>query len=183
MRVSAPAAAARGVFLHGTLSRMAPIWARSTGPQRAALAHLARKPGWTLRSFGVTAEPDDPQDVASRAQGPRTAIRSLTRSSGRQARAAIEKLAPTVVLGRSADHRGAVRFPALAENVDLFVMTWLSAKHAAADFIREHGGGRPLLRARGAAFPASCVQPRMTFAVSDFSRNCRGYHRRSACAR
>lgn len=41
---------------------------------------------------------------------------------------------------------------ALAENADLFVIAWLSAKHAATDFIREHRAERPLLYAQGRGF-------------------------------
>jgi hypothetical protein len=40
----------------------------------------------------------------------------------------------------------------LAENADLFVIAWLSAKHAATDFIREHRAQRPLLYAQGRGF-------------------------------
>jgi hypothetical protein len=47
---------------------------------------------------------------------------------------------------------GRVGLRALAENADIFVVTWLSAKHAATDFIREHRGGRPLLYAQGRGF-------------------------------
>ena len=42
---------------------------------------------------------------------------------------------------------------ARAENADIFVVTWLSAKHGCdRDFIREHRGGRPLLYAQGRGF-------------------------------
>jgi hypothetical protein len=149
MRASTPAADARENFLHGALSRIAPMYGRLTSLQRAAVAHLARELGWTLQSLGITAEPDSSREIASRMEGLRIAIYSLTESSSRQAKAAIEELAPTAVVDCNADHGGTARLRALAENADLFVMTWLSAKHAATDFIREHRGGRPLLYAQG----------------------------------
>jgi hypothetical protein len=152
MRASTPAADARETFLHGTLSRIAPIYGRLTSLQRAAVAHLAQELGWALQSFGITGEPDSSEDVACRIQGLRIAIYSLTESSSRQAKAAIEEVAPTAVVDCNADHGGTARLRALAENADLFVMTWLSAKHAATDFIREHRGGRPLLYAQGRGF-------------------------------
>ena len=152
MRASTPAADARETFLHGALSRIAPIYARLTSLQRTAVAHLARELGWTLQSFGVTAEPDRPEDFASRLKSLRIAIYSLTESSSRQAKAAIEEVAPTAVVDCNADHGGTARLRALAENADLFVMTWLSAKHAATDFIREHRASRPLLYAQGRGF-------------------------------
>jgi len=40
----------------------------------------------------------------------------------------------------------------LAENADLFVLTSLSAKHAATDFIRDHRSKLPLLYAQGRGF-------------------------------
>jgi len=152
MRASTPAAGARDAFLHGALSRIAPMYARLTSLQRTAVAHLARELGWTLQSFGVTTEPVRPEDFASRLKGLRIAIYSLTESSSRQAKAAIEEVAPTAVVDCNADRGGTARLRALAENADLFVMTWLSAKHAATDFIREHRGSRPLLYAQGRGF-------------------------------
>jgi len=152
MRATTPAADAREFFLHGALSRIAPIYGRLTSLQRAAIAHLAQELGWSLQSFGITGERDGPEDIASQIQGLRIAIYSLTESSSRQAKAALEELAPTAIVDCNADHGGTTRLRALAENSDLFVVTWLSAKHAATDFIREHRGGRPLLYAQGRGF-------------------------------
>jgi hypothetical protein len=125
---------------------------RLSGLQRTAVAHLARELGWTLQSFGITREQNGSEDVTRKIEGLRIAIYSLTESSSRQAKVAIEELAPTAVVDCNADHGGTVRLRALAENADLFVVTWLSAKHAATDFIREHRGGRPLLYAQGRGF-------------------------------
>jgi hypothetical protein len=152
MRASAPAADARQVFLHEALSRIAPIFSRLTSLQRAATAHLAEELGWSLQSFGITAERESPEDIASRIQGLRIAIYSLTESSSQQAKAALEELAPTAVVNCNSDHGGTTRLRALAESADLFVITWLSAKHAATDFIRKHRGSRPLLYAQGRGF-------------------------------
>jgi hypothetical protein len=152
MRASTPAADTREAFLHSALSRIAPIYARLSSLQRAAVAHLARELGWTLQSFGVTVKPVGTEDFAGRIKDLRIAIYSLTESSSRQAKAAIEELAPSAVADCNADHGGTARLRALAENADLFVITWLSAKHAATDFIREHRGGRPLMYAQGRGF-------------------------------
>ena len=111
MRASTPAADARETFLHGTLSYIAPIYGRLTSLQRAAVGHLARELGWTLLSFGITAEPDSSEDVASRIQGLRIAIYSLAESSSRQAKAAIEEVAPTAVVDCNADHGGTTSAP------------------------------------------------------------------------
>ena len=143
---------ARELFLHRALSKMAPLYSRLSGLQRAAIARLATELGWPLGSLGIETESIVADDLATQLQGLRVAIYSLTESSSRQAKAAIEEVAPTAIVDCNADHSGTARLRALAENVDLFVMSWLSAKHAATDFIRRHRGGRPLLYAQGRGF-------------------------------
>ncbi|MGA8708774.1 MAG: hypothetical protein WB646_17525 [Steroidobacteraceae bacterium] len=75
MRASTPAAEAREIFLHGALSRMAPIYARLSSLQRTAVAHLACELGWTLQSFGITCEQDGPEDITK--ENPRPTHRNL----------------------------------------------------------------------------------------------------------
>jgi len=152
MRTAAPDDSARQTFLHGALARISPIYSRLSGLQRTAVIRLASELGWTLSSLGVDTSVGAADDVVSRMQGLRIAIYSLTETSSRQAKAAIEEAAPNAVVDCNADHGGTPRLRALAENADLFVMTWLSAKHAATDFIREHRGDRPLLYAQGRGF-------------------------------
>ena len=149
MRTSAPNANARESFLHGVLARIAPIYARLTSLQRTAVARLAQELGWTLQSFGIRANEAVADDFSSRLQGLRIAIYSLTESSSRQAKSAIEEIAPTAIVDCNADHGGTARLRALADNADLFVIAWRSAKHAATDFIRKHREYRPLLFAQG----------------------------------
>ena len=152
MRTAAPDDGARQTFLHGALARISPIYGRLSGLQRTAVNRLASELGWTLSSLGIDASVGAADDVASRMQGLRIAIYSLTEASSRQAKAAIEEAAPSAVVDCNADHGGTNRLRALAENADVFVMSWLSAKHAATDFIREHRGDRPLLYAQGRGF-------------------------------
>lgn len=108
--------------------------------------------GWNLQSLGVNEGRDSPDSFAIRIQDMRIAIYSLTESSARQAKAALEQVSTNVTVDTNADHGGTSRLRALAENADLFVMAWLSAKHAATDFIREHRGSRPLIYAQGRGF-------------------------------
>ena len=152
MRTSAPDADARESFLHGVLARIAPIYARLTSLQRTSVARLAQELGWTLQSFGISANVAVADDFSSRLQGLRIAIYSLTESSSRQAKSAIEEIAPTAIVDCNADHGGTVRLRALANNADLFVIAWRSATHAATDFVREHREHRPLLYAQGRGF-------------------------------
>lgn len=152
IRASAPEATVREDFFHGVLARAAPIYPRLSSLQRSAFGQLAAEQGWNLQTLGITPDRGIPDNFAARLQGMRIAIYSLTESSSRQAKAALEQVASSVIVDTNADHGGTPRLRALAENADLFVMTWLSAKHAATDFIREHRGNKPLLYAQGKGF-------------------------------
>jgi hypothetical protein len=152
MRASAPDANARETFLHAVLARTAPLYGRLTTLQRTAVKRLAAELGWTLESLGVDVNLPSSDDFSVRLGGLRIAIYSLTEASSRQAKNAIEELAPTAVVDCNADHGGSIRLRALAENADVFVVAWLSAKHAATEFIREHRTGKPLLYAQGRGF-------------------------------
>lgn len=152
MRASAPDAKIREAFLHSILARTAPLYGRLSTLQRTAVKRLARELGWSLDALGVNVDSVPNDDLNHKLDGLRIAIYSLTETSSRQAKTAIEEMAPTAVVDCSADHGGSVRLKALAENADIFVVTWLSAKHAATEFIREHRGSRTLLYAQGRGF-------------------------------
>lgn len=145
-----PDAAARDTFLHSALSRLTPLFGRLSGLQRAAAMQLAAELGWTLD--GATSHGQGEDSFAERLSGLRIAIYSLSENASRQAKTVIEATSPTTTVDLSADHGGSVRLKALAEGADLFVIAWLSAKHAATDYIREHRGDRPIAYAQGKGF-------------------------------
>jgi len=151
MNAATPDAQAREDFLHRILARIMPIYGRLTRLQRIAVALLSTELGWSLPPAS-TATPQADDGLASRLAGMRIGIYSLTESSSRQAKAALEEISPSVTVDTNADHGGSRRLRALAENSDLFVMAWLSAKHAASDFIRDHRGAKPLVYSRGKGF-------------------------------
>ena len=152
LRFAAPDADAREAFLHSALARIAPIQRRLTSLQRAAIIRLAEELGWQLQTLGLSDTAPTVDDLAVRLADLRIGIYTLTESSSRQAKTAIEQTVPSAKVDCNADHGGTARLRALAENADLFVLTSLSAKHAATDFIREHRGDRPLLYAQGRGF-------------------------------
>lgn len=152
MSAATPDADAREAFLHRILARIAPLFGRLTGLQRIAITLLSSELGWSLPAAAVTGPAPADEGLANRLAGLRIAIYSLTESAARQAKAALEEIAPAVTVDTNSDHGGSARLRALAENADLFVMTWLSAKHAATDFIREHRGTRPLIYGSGKGF-------------------------------
>ena len=152
MNAATPDARAREAFLHRVLGRTAPIIGRLTQLQRIAITLLASELGWVLPVSPASDIAPADDGLAGRLAGMRIAIYSLTESSSRQAKAALEEITSAVTVDTNADHGGSARLRALAENSDLFVITWLSAKHAATDFIREHRGSRTLLYSRGKGF-------------------------------
>ena len=151
MNAATPDAQARQNFLHRILARIVPIYGRLTQLQRIAVEVLSSELGWSLPP-AITDTPRTDEGLASRLADLRIAIYSLTESSSRQAKTALEEISPSVTVETNADHGGSARLRALAENSDLFVMAWLSAKHAASDFIRDHRGSKPLLYCRGKGF-------------------------------
>lgn len=164
MSAATPDADAREAFLHRILARTAPIVGRLSGLQRIAITLLSSELGWTLPTSPASDVASANDGLASRLAGMRIAIYSLTESSSRQAKAALEEITSAVTVDINADHGGSARLRALAENSDLFVMTWLSAKHAATDFIRAHRGDRPLVYSQGKGFSS------MLRAVEEFFR-------------
>lgn len=152
MSSATPDAAVREAFLHSILARITPIYARLTELQRLAVGLLSAELGWTLPIPAAAAAAQPDKIMSDRMAGMRIAIYSLTESSSRQAKAALEQITSAVIVDTNADHGGTARLRALAENSDLFVITWLSAKHAATDFIRDYRGDRPLIYSKGKGF-------------------------------
>lgn len=149
MQAATPDGDARGQFLHRVMSKLAPLYARLSVLQRASIVRLAGELGWTLDEFGINSTAIGDDALAGRLADMRIAIYSLTEAASSQAKEAIEQASPTAKVDCNADHAGTPRLRALAENVDLFVLVWRSAKHAATDFIRAHRGEKPLLFAQG----------------------------------
>ena len=151
-RCASPDAAARVTFSHGLLARLTPLYGRLSGLQRVALRQLAAELGWSIDATQAATDQIQDDGFAERLRGLSIAIYSLTEDASRQAKKALEDLNPNVNVDINADHVGTQRLKAMAENADLFVISWRSAKHAATDFIRANRSGRPLLYARGKGF-------------------------------
>lgn len=152
MNAATPDAQARENFLHRVLARIVPIYGRMTSLQRLAVSLLSSELSWSLPATAVANKAQADDGLAGRLAGLRIAIYSLTESSSRQAKTALEEITSAVTVETNADHGGTSRLRALAENSDIFVITWLSAKHAATDFIRNHRGIRPLVYSHGKGF-------------------------------
>jgi hypothetical protein len=152
LRFPAPAVEAREAFWHGTLAKIEPLRSRLTALQRASISELAVSLGWPQTTMQPIASGEGSGNRDRLPSGLKIAIYTLTESSSRQAKSALESSLPSVVVDCSADHVGNQRLKAMAENADIFVVTSSSAKHAATQYILQHRGDRPLLYAQGRGF-------------------------------
>lgn len=153
LRFGTPDSVARESFWHRAIAQIEPIRSRLSPFQRLSIAQIAASLGWSTEIVEKVAASDEGgRSVSRRLASKRVAIYTLTESSSRQAQRALENIAPGIVVECSADHVGTARLKAMAENADVFVITSLSAKHAATDFIKQHRSSRPLTYASGRGF-------------------------------
>lgn len=147
-----PVVAAREAFLQSAIVKLAPVFGRLSSVQRQAVRQLASDVGWELSDPRIESSDVPADDFASRLAGKRIALYSLSESANRQAEAALLTLSPTASVSSSSETGGTARLKALAENADIFVISWQCAKHAATDFIRSNRGSLPLVYAQGRGF-------------------------------
>lgn len=76
----------------------------------------------------------------------------MTETVSRHAIVVIEKISAPVEVETSMDHGSTNHLRVTAENLDIFVLNYLSAKHAATDFIRAHHGTKSLFYSQGKGF-------------------------------
>lgn len=143
---------ARRDFLHRMLSLIAPLSKRLSSLQFEAVALLASELDWSLDTMGTSPDKKGGDSLQSQLNGLRIAIYSLSESASRQAKAALEQVAPGVKVECNTDHVGTQKLRALAENAHVFVIVWQAAKHAATNYIRQHRGDRPLTYSKGKGF-------------------------------
>jgi hypothetical protein len=117
--------------------------------QREAYALVATSAGWPDLPAPAVQKADNKWD---RLKGKTVALYTLTDTSARQAKQALENLVPEIQVELSNDHVCTARLQTLARNADLFVVATASAKHAATDCIMRYRGGAPLTYAAGRGF-------------------------------
>ena len=88
-------------------------------------------------------------DCWSKLENKKIGIYTLTDNAGKRAAQMIKKIVPTVNVTVNSHHTGSDQLRALSENADFFVVSWLSAKHAATDFIRQHRSAENIIYAQG----------------------------------
>jgi hypothetical protein len=117
--------------------------------QRAAYNRVAEGAQWPTLPEILEG---DARAGLERLKGQSIAIYTLTESAARQAEAVLKAQEPSLTISLAHDHVASPRLSRLARDVDVFVMTSASAKHAATDCIMAHRGSRPLLHAAGRGF-------------------------------
>ncbi|GAU81826.1 protein DpdD [Bosea sp. BIWAKO-01] len=153
VRFSTPDEGARLHFWHKCLRRFEGVEAHLRELQRLSLRRLAGALGWPTTAFATPpAAQAGHVSLSAALENQRIGLYSLTGSATRQAQIVLQELCPSVIVDISHDHGGTTPLRALSENADLMVITALSAKHAATDFIRQHRGDKPLAYAQGRGF-------------------------------
>ena len=120
---------------------------RLTAGQQMAYSHIAARIGWPTESDGLVSVGEG--SMASTLSNMSVGIYTLTASAGRNARDILASLAPGIKIELNHDHEATAALGALVKRVDLFVVAWASAKHAATNFIKSRRGSDPLIYAAG----------------------------------
>jgi hypothetical protein len=118
---------------------------------RLLLEDLANTLGLPETLVVVPAVPSEPFARAASFAGRTVAIYTLTESVSRRSAALLQRLYPGLRVEICHDRVNSPRLQELARNADVFVISWLAAKHAATDAIRSiRGSNRRILYPSGA---------------------------------
>lgn len=152
LRYPCPDTSAREAFWLSALAVIEPLRIRLKPVQLASIAALGELLGWQEPPLPENST-TDPDDLGGKLANLRIAIYTLTESAARQAVSVLNRVAPSATIQTSSEHVGSAQLKALSENADIFVITSLSAKHAATDYIRAHRPpGKPICWAAGRGF-------------------------------
>jgi hypothetical protein len=153
---TAPDPNRRQSFWYASHARLYPLRAHLSAGQCLALGKLGASLGWKSKdieelSSSSTSSKFDEMRIAL--SGTSVAIYSLTESAARQARQALETIAPDVRISISSDTCGTTALKSMALNSDIFIVATASAKHAATGFIQlMRPREKPTLFASGRGF-------------------------------
>ena len=139
---------ARNSFFHKVGGKITSIYRRLSEGQRQTVDILFDELGVNKPVVGSVVSTDR-TDFWSKLENKKIAIYTLTDNAGKRAAQMIKKIVPTVNVTVNSHHTGSDQLRALSENADFFVVSWLSAKHAATDFIRQHRSAENIIYAQG----------------------------------
>lgn len=122
------------------------LFDRLTAGQRLACMRLARQIGWEQE---IPALPENDDALTSALANMTVGVYTLTETAGRNAQAVLASMAPGIKVELNHDHDATAALSAMVARVDLCVVAWASAKHAATNFIKSRRGSKPLVYALG----------------------------------
>lgn len=138
----------RNSFFHKVGGKITSIYRRLSEGQRQTVDILFDELG-VNKPVVDSVVSTDRTDCWSKLENKKIGIYTLTETAGKRAAQMIEKIVPTVNVTVNSHHAGSDQLRALSENADFFVISWLSAKHAATDFIRQHRSAENIIYAQG----------------------------------
>ena len=144
----APSNDARSNFLHNVGAKVQGIYPRLNRAQLLSVNLLFSELQLHIPKVLDAVEKPD-ADHWSKLNNKKIGIYTLTTSAGRRATELIKNLSPSAEVVVNSQQGGSDQLKALAENSDYFVISWLSAKHAATDFIRQHRPAEKIVYAQG----------------------------------
>ncbi|MDA8637294.1 hypothetical protein N9L49_01600 [Rhodospirillales bacterium] len=148
-RFSAIQQAARTTLLNQILASLQSVVHQLSFLQQSAYENIATAAGWDPLPQKENAAQKSLSDLL---EGKLVGIYTLTESSGRQAKAAIERISPGVKVEVSSEKVCTTRLTRLSQNADFMVVTTSSAKHAATDCIRAQRTVDSILYAAGRGY-------------------------------
>lgn len=144
----APSNDARTNFLHSVGSKIQAVYPRLNRAQLLSVNLLFSELQLHIPKVLDVSEKLD-EGHWSKLNDKKIAIYTLTTSAGRRATQLIKNLSPSAQVVVNSQQGGSDQLKALAENSDYFIISWLSAKHAATDFIRDHRPAEKIVYAQG----------------------------------
>lgn len=122
------------------------LFERLTAGQRLACTRLACQIGWEKE---IPELPEGDAPLMSALTDMTVGVYTLTETAGRNAQAVLASMAPGIKVELNHDHDATAALSAMVARVDLCVVAWASAKHAATNFIKSRRGSKPLVYALG----------------------------------
>jgi hypothetical protein len=138
----------RNSFFHKVGGKITSIYRRLSEGQRQTVDILFDELGLNKPVVDPVVSTNE-TDYWAKLENKKIGIYTLTETAGKRAAQMIQKIVPSVNVTVNSHHAGSNQLKALSENADFFVVSWLSAKHAATDFIRQHRSAENIIYAQG----------------------------------
>ncbi len=136
---SSPDENIRKNFINEILGRIYPFYTnkRLSDFQISNLKQFAKDLDF---EFSEEIKVDENKSIIDKIKGKKISIYTLTERASLQAKKILEDIAPGIEIFCNSDQGGTDKLKSLSKNSDIFVIAWLSAKHAATEFIRNNLG-------------------------------------------